>query len=388
MGRQSWNAGAGLLVALALQALLCAAVPGFAAAVNEQYRLGPGDTLSVTVLRHPELSVDQVVVTPDGRIQLPIAGDIQVSGKTLPEASALAAKALSVRLVNPEVTVTVKQPRAASVFVLGAVAKPGIYQLESGWRVIEALTAAGGLTTRPEMVNGSLFRQDNRTFTLDLPVIIANGSLPANLALEPGDVISLTERTIRVSIAGQVQKPGLCDLPLGAGVVEAVAVAGGTAPRAALGKVRVQRANGAVIPVDLFRVLVLGEAQGDVKLEPQDLIIVPESTAKVAVLGTVNKPGYFDIDEATAPKVADAIALAGGPAKRADLSQVTVVRAEDNKSTRLTVDLNHVLREGKLNEDIPLRSGDVVFVPGSGTDWDLTLRAISSSALLLGVLGF
>src|SRR5574340_112579 len=53
MGRQSWVARTGLLVALALQALLSVTAPGFAAAVNEQYRLGPGDTLSVTILRHP-----------------------------------------------------------------------------------------------------------------------------------------------------------------------------------------------------------------------------------------------------------------------------------------------------------------------------------------------
>jgi polysaccharide export outer membrane protein len=376
-----------LLVALAVQALLLIGGPGIAGAAEDQYRLGPGDVLTVTVLRHPELSLDQVVVTRDGRIQLPIAGDIQVAGKTLSEASAGAAQALSGRLVNPEVTITVKQPRAASVFVLGSVAKPGIYELQPGWRVIEALTAAGGLTGRPEMISGSLFRQDNRTLPLDLPAIISNGSLPANLALQPGDVISLSERTIRVSIAGQVQKPGLCDVPLGAGVVEAVAVAGGTAPGAALSKVRVQRANGTVVPVDLFRVLVLGEVQGDTKLEPQDLIIVPQSTARIAVLGTVNKPGYFDIEESSAPKVADALAMAGGPAKRADLSQVAIVRSDGGKATRITVDLNHVLREGKVNEDVLVRSGDVVFVPGPGTDWDLTLRALTSATLLLGVLG-
>ncbi len=377
----------GLLVALALLALLTIG-PGIAGAAEDQYRLGPGDVLTVTVLRHPELSVDQVVVTRDGRIQLPIAGDIQVAGKTLSEASAAVAQALSGRLVNPEVTITVKQPRAASVFVLGSVAKPGIYELQPGWRVIEALTAAGGLIGRPEMISGSLFRQDNRTLPLDLPTIVKNGSLPANLALQPGDVISLSERTIRVSIAGQVQKPGLCDVPLGAGVVEAVAAAGGTAPGAALSKVRVQRANGTVVPVDLFRVLVLGEAQGDTKLEPQDLIIVPQSTAKVAVLGSVNRPGYFDIEESAAPKVTDAMAMAGGPVKGAYLNQVTVVRADGDKATRLPVDLNHILRDGKLSEDIPLRSGDIVYVPGPGTDMDTTLKALTSASLLMRVLGF
>jgi polysaccharide export outer membrane protein len=378
----------GVLLALAVQALLLIGGLAIAESAEDQYRLGPGDTLAVTVLRHPELSVDQVVVTPDGRIQLPVAGDIQVAGKTLPEASADVAQALSGRLVSPEVTVTVKQARVASIFVLGSVAKPGIYGLQPGWRVIEALTAAGGITGRPELISGSLFRVGNQTLPLDLPAIISNGSLPANLALQPGDVISLSERTIRVSIAGQVQKPGPCDLPLGAGVVEAVAVAGGTAPGAALSKVRVQRANGAVVPVDLFRVLVLGEAQGDIKLEAQDLIIVPQSTAKVAVLGSVNKPGYFDIEESAAPKVADALAMAGGPAKRAYLNQVTVVRSDGDKATRLTVDLDHVLREGKVNEDIPLRSGDVIFVPGPGADMDLTLRTLTSATLLMRVLGF
>jgi polysaccharide export outer membrane protein len=362
---------------------LCLASPGVAL-LSGDYRLGPEDVLSVTVLRHPELSVDQVSVTADGKIQLPVAGSILVAGRSVSEAQALIADALKSRLVSPEVTVAVKQSRPDRVFVIGSISKPGVYDLQAGWRVTEALASSGGFTNRPEMIAGSLFRLNGESKPLDLIALLGDGNSPANLPLLAGDVLSFTEKTIRVSIAGQVQRPGMYDVPVGASVVEALALAGGAAPRAALSKVEVKRRNGDVLPADMFRVMILGDMGTMPPLEAGDLVMVPESKARVAVLGAVNRPGQYDIEEGATPKVSDAIALAGGSVKRARINQIAVMRAENGETKRIVVDLDHVLHQGKVAEDIPILSGDIVYVPDAKTDWD----RINGSLTSLGILRF
>jgi protein involved in polysaccharide export with SLBB domain len=356
------------------------------AAATEAYRVGPGDVLTVSVLRHPELSVDQVTVNPDGSLQAPAVGSLAVSGKTIEETRELIAAILRDRLVNPEVNVALRTPRIERVFVLGAVAKPGIYDMKPGWRITEALAAGGGLTARPESTGATLFRGNGESIVLDLSALLADGNAAANVPLQPADVLTLNERTLRVSVAGQVQRPGLYDIPTGAGAVEAVAMAGGATPGAALSKVKIQRAGGAVVTADLFRAMVFGEVERNLKLETGDLVIVPQSQARIAVLGAVNRPGYYDIEEGLSPRITDVLALAGGPIKRARIGEVAIVRTEDGKPVRLMVDVNQVLRQGKTEADLAVRSGDVVYVPEGRVDWDLTLRAIGSLGVLGGLL--
>ncbi len=353
-------------------------------AYAQEYRLGPDDVLTVTVLRHPELSADQVTVTQDGKINLPVAGEVTITGKTAAEASQAIASALKSRLVSPEVTVAIKQARPERVFVLGAVGHPGIFDLKPGWRVTEALAAAGGLTVRPELAEASILRLNKETIAIDLPAILTEGEQPANVALQAGDVLSVTERTVRISVAGQVQRPGAYDLPAGGGVVEAVALAGGVAQKAALTRVTVKHADGTMTNADLFKVMVLGDMQANLKLHAGDLVMVPESKARVAVLGAVRMPGYFDIEEGTAPRTTDLVAMAGGADKHARISQVAIMRMVNNQATRINVDLEKVLRQGRSDEDQLVRSGDVIYVPDAKVDWEMAMRAIAS----LGTFGW
>ncbi len=515
-------------------------------AATQDYAVGPDDVLMVSVMRHPEMSGDNVVVSTDGKIHLPVVGALQVSGLTIQQITAAITERLRERLVSPEVTVALKQPRVQSVFVLGAARNPGVYQLKPGWRVTEALASAGGLTIRPELVDAILFHPDQRVVPLDLPTILREGNDPANLvlepgavlnfsertipitvmgsvlrpgtydmrvgggileavalgggvlpradlsrlvvkkvdgsqqqfdivpamlhgeavqevaleagdvvlvpestarvavvgaahepgyfdlqpgvtmrvadlvaraggltarpelvqgsifrlsgealaldlpalfvegkseanlALQPGDVLSLAERTITVNVAGQVQRPGSYDLPVGSGVVEAVAAAGGVSDGALLTGVILQRKDGATCRVNLFQVMVKGDLGANVPLQHGDLIVVPESKAKVAVLGAVHKPGYYDIDEDSAPTVAQMVAEAGGSLKRARIGETAVVRVEEGQAKRIMVDLTRVLHAGRTEEDLVVQGNDVIYVPGERTDWDLLLRVLST----------
>ena len=273
---------------------------------------------------------------------------------------------------------------SARVAVLGAVRNPGHFDLEPGvpFRVAEAVARAGGLTSRPELIAGSIFHQSGGVSRLQIADIFLEGRAEANVLLRGGDVVSLSERTQRVSLAGQVAKPGTYDIPMGSGVIEAVAVAGGLTPKAALREAVIKRADGATTPVDLFAAMVHGDLANNPRLQPDDLVLIPESRSKVAVLGAVQRPGYYDLGESARTSVSQLVAQAGGPLKHARIGETAVIRTQQGTPVRITADLTKVLRAGRLEADVAVQDGDLVYVPDAAVDWDLLMRALSSAYVL------
>lgn len=109
------------------------------------FLLGPGDMVDVFVWKHPDLS-RQVPVRPDGRISLPLVGDLQVAGRSPAEVADEVTGLLGDYIQVPEVTVSVTQINSFMVYVLGEVATPGPLSLDRSTTVIQALATAGGLT--------------------------------------------------------------------------------------------------------------------------------------------------------------------------------------------------------------------------------------------------
>ena len=337
--------------------------PRAAWAQSQDYKLGPDDALSVSVLDHPELSVARIQVDPGGKVRLPQVGSIMVTGKTVTQVAEIVRRALSKQLQHPDVTVTLLQARAQKVFVSGAVQKPGIYDISPDWRVSEVLTAAGGLTGRPELVTATLSRGKNTAIPLDIKTILHDGSSAANLKLRAGDVIRVTDLTLPVRVAGQVKTPGAYDVLNGATVSDALALAGGFAPRAAPRKVTITRSNGSVSTLDVSQDAdgnPVNGADSSLKLQPGDLIVVPESTDRIAVLGAVDKPGYYDIELNSPLNLAQALNVAGGANPKAALTRATMVRAD---GTSVPLDLFGLTVLGDQSKNIELQPGDIITVP-------------------------
>ena len=331
------------------------------AANAQAYTLGPDDVLSVTVLRHAEMSVQEQVVPSSGRIQVPAAGDIYVAGKTTSQVAAEITQRLKATLLHPSVTVTLRRQRSQRVFVLGAVSKTGVYEVKPGFRVTEALAMAGGLVGTPDQVDGMLSRPGAKPIALKLVDIYANSDSANNYVLRSGDVLQFTQRVVRVSIAGQVSRPGSVDVPIGQGIVQAIAMANGATPQAALSRVVVRR-GGKEIPVDLYKSIVLGRGEDSFKLQAGDLIVVPQSQDRVSVLGAVLKPNYYSISDGTTMSVSAALAQAGGGNPRAALSRATIRHADGTQSP---VNLYKIVVQGLPEGDLNLKNGDAVVVPES-----------------------
>lgn len=110
-----------------------------------EYRIGKEDVIEVVVFREPELS-RVVPVRPDGRISLPLAGEMEAAGKTAAELQRGIAKELASYVRDPAVSVLVREINASRVFVLGEVVRPGGFPLRGPMSVVQAIAVAGGRT--------------------------------------------------------------------------------------------------------------------------------------------------------------------------------------------------------------------------------------------------
>jgi len=111
--------------------------------VNEEYRLGPGDKLRIEVYKDTQLS-QSVQVRPDGKITLPLIGDLEASSHTPIELRDTITTSLKEYITNPTVTVIVVEALASQVYVMGEVTNPGTMQLHGPTTILQALAMAGG----------------------------------------------------------------------------------------------------------------------------------------------------------------------------------------------------------------------------------------------------
>jgi polysaccharide export outer membrane protein len=112
-------------------------------AVSPDYVLGNDDVLAISIWRDPEIS-RTVPIRPDGRVSLPLIGEVQAKGLTPKQLQANLTTALRTYMANPEVTVIVQEVRSSKFNILGEVARPGSYPLSKPTTVVDALAIAGG----------------------------------------------------------------------------------------------------------------------------------------------------------------------------------------------------------------------------------------------------
>jgi polysaccharide export outer membrane protein len=168
-------------------------VTGFA----EEYLIGVGDNLRIEVWRNPDLSVS-VPVRPDGKISVPLAGDVLVGGKTPTTVSADLTKSLSTYIRDPFVTVIVTNTGSSDyrnrVRVTGAVNSPLSQPYRPGMTVLDMVLEAGGTNEFASMSRTVLYRASGDRIEIRLDRILRRGDMSTNYTLQPGDVITVPER--------------------------------------------------------------------------------------------------------------------------------------------------------------------------------------------------
>ena len=194
---------------------LLAAVLGLAltfcgAAAAEEYIMTPGDQLQIYVLGHPDISSTRAssdssyTVRPDGKLDFPLVGEIDINGLTVYEFTNLLTKELSEYIINPKITVNVAKLGTTRVFVLGEVKNQGMHELTKSHRVLDALGAAGGFTEKS--AKKSIFlvrngvREADRVQKLNILNYMRKGDVNQNVVLQEGDCLFLTSNH-KISLA-------------------------------------------------------------------------------------------------------------------------------------------------------------------------------------------
>ena len=184
------------ILALCL-ALLALTFPVLAADTAEAidpdtYRINRGDVLAISVWREETLQSSEVLVRPDGYISFPLVGNLRVAGKSVPELGVEITAGLQKYIPDPVVHVTVRGLSGNMVYVIGKVARPGVFPMNSQVDVVQALAMAGGMTPYAAANKVRILRREDGRQTANpfaYGDIEKGDKLEQNILLRAGDVV-------------------------------------------------------------------------------------------------------------------------------------------------------------------------------------------------------
>jgi polysaccharide export outer membrane protein len=192
VGRAVYGLVATMLVSCAQQGPQITHLPvDTPSAVEDGYLIGSEDTIEVLVWKNADLS-RVVSVRPDGKISLPLIGDVQAAGKTVMQLNAELAERLNKYYKEtPQVSVILQQVNSYSIYVLGEVKNPGKYLVKSGTTFLQAITLAGGFTEFASKNRVMVRRKNNDSSESVISIKYRDilAGLQNNIMMSPGDTI-------------------------------------------------------------------------------------------------------------------------------------------------------------------------------------------------------
>ena len=268
---------------------------------SSDYQIGSEDLLEITLFNIPEAQGTERQMTPrmttvrvsqQGQISLPVLGEINVKGLTISRLEQRLRQDYDKYIHNPQVGVLVKEYRQR-ISIIGAVQKPSIVEVTGPKTLIEILAMAGGVTDKA----GSqvhVYRQGptgKESHVIDLAVLTnsvglvnANNAGMINMPVQPGDMINIPEAGM-FFVDGAVRKPGSYPLGRRYSLTQALATAGGVDNELHSNDISILRRQGPgelqTIALNLSNVMSGNVA--DPQIQPDDVIVVPTSTAKFIV---------------------------------------------------------------------------------------------------------
>jgi polysaccharide export outer membrane protein len=284
------------------------AMAGAGGESDATYILGPGDRLALWVQEAEEFNGKTFRIEHNGNVHLPLVGPVRAGGLRVFEFEQALHSHLAVYLRQPIFSITVTEYSSQPVTIVGMVARPGTFQMRGTRTLLEMLNEAGGLreeaasyariTRKAEQGKiplGSAVVDPLGQYSvaeLTLAGLLTGEDTSQNIVLRPGDIVSVP-RVEWVFVIGQVARQGNVQVSEreGTTVLKAIALAGGMTPAAKPAGARILRPilggpKRAELPVDL-RAILDGKA-GDMPLQPDDILYVPENTRRKATTRAID----------------------------------------------------------------------------------------------------
>lgn len=262
-----------------------------AASAQQEYVIGEGDLLRITVYDHPDLTTE-ARVSGEGKITFPLIGEVVVSDQTVAAAERTIARVLEDGfIVRPQVSILITEFKSKKVTVLGEVAKPGVVILRGAYTLMEAISDAGGVTENagdtiyiqrkifrgggdrkvaPEIKNtlAGIVEKEEVTVLVDTKRLFEEGDASVNTPVQDGDSIYVPKAAF-VYVNGEVRTPGAYKITKGLTVLKSITLAGGFTPKASERRTKIIRNT------DKGEVTI--KAKMDDLVMPDDIVFVPES---------------------------------------------------------------------------------------------------------------
>ncbi|MGB4704251.1 MAG: polysaccharide biosynthesis/export family protein, partial [Candidatus Saccharicenans sp.] len=249
-----------------------------------EYVIGPRDLLEIKVFELPEFD-HTVRVSEDGSITLPLLGNVQVRGLTKEKLEQRLAELLEKYVKNAQVSVFIKEYQSSRVAIIGAVEKPGMYELVGRQTLLQMISQAGGF--KENAANEIYILREGEggvtaSISIDLEDLLLNGNQRLNIPLQPNDVINVpVDRLITIYVLGEVRNPGAIQVKMSKKItlLQAIAQAGGLSENASKRGVIVKRKEKSGKEVN-FKInlndIIKGKRK-DLPLQEGDVVLVPQS---------------------------------------------------------------------------------------------------------------
>jgi protein involved in polysaccharide export with SLBB domain len=337
--------------------------PNLKLATPVNYVLGPGDELQVSVNGVQEFD-DNVPVTVEGKVNIQYVGQITVSGMTIEAATqkikaAIARIYSTVRSGQSQVSVSLSRIRTIKVTIIGS-RQPGNYSISSLATVYNALFLGGGPGKNGSYRNIELIRNNKVYRNIDIYRFLVSGNQSDNVGLKDNDVIRIPAYTNRVTVEGEVKRPGIFEMKKGENFSNLLNFASGFNEFAYTASVNVLQKTGKEFKVADIQAAQYGSylpLNGDVYRVSK---ILNRFENRIIIKGAVFRPDTYSFYQGM--RVSNLIAQAEGLKEDAYLKRARIVRLKSDLTyENVNVDLSKAM-SGDFNADIALKKEDVVTV--------------------------
>ena len=334
--------------------------PNLNIATPENYILGPGDELNITLSGLNETDFD-AKLSRDGSIKVEYVGLISLTGLTIEQAkqrifARMAKSYPALTMGKTKLNLSLSNGRSIRVTVIGEVERPGGYQVSALATVFNVVYITGGPTINGTLRNIQVIRNNKMIATIDLYPFLQKGVLPADIRLEDQDVLVFTTTLKRVEFAGMVKRPMVYELLPSENLAQALAFAGGFNDSAFTDRLKIVQLNGRE---KLYKDVETSSFMNYIPMQSDSIFaekMQPLFENKVTITGAVYRPGEYGFT----PQLSLNNLLKKADGLRADafLTRAIIKRVGVNREkTIVSVDLSTL-----STNDIALSSEDSIHV--------------------------
>ena len=329
----------------------------------QNYKLGPDDQVIINVYGNSQVDW-KLNVTPEGNIQIPGVGLVNVGSKTIEQVTALITSKLIANHYaighGTNVAISIGNIRSIKVIMIGEIVKPGTITLSSLSTVFGALYNSGGPNSIGSFRQIQVIRNGAVIRTLDVYDFLLKGSQKDNISLQDGDIIRVPTYKVRVTLTGQVKRPAIYEVLPGETLHDVINFAGGFTDLAYTANIKATQLTDQdkkVVDVKAADFNNYIPLRGDSYVVDR---ILDTYENRVSIFGAVIRPGQFELDKGLT--LTQLIAKAAGLRQDAFTTRGFISRLKpDNTTELLPFDVKSILN--KTSPDILLKKEDVVTIP-------------------------